>query len=205
MGRVFLYWFMTLLMGAVAFIQYEKQIQCLGKHSSRLSLIMTSNLSYLLITRISCSLCTKHLPAGWYPRGAQQLLSGSWHPPWQTVLWRPSGSSSWSTAATLPSCLPHAELNLVLQEEELLRQFLSLTPQWGKTCLKQTKVSFSLGDVAFIYDPELLCLISVKDTTGRQMMAHSQVLWALSDLHENDCAIWWKTIFDARYFCSKWR
>lgn len=29
---------------------------------------------------------------------------------------KPSGSSSWSTAATLPSCLPRAELNLVLQE-----------------------------------------------------------------------------------------
>lgn len=49
-----------------------------------------------------------------------------------------------------------------------------------ETCLKQTEVSFSFGNDAFTEDPGFSHLISGKDTTGKQMMVHSQVLWALS-------------------------
>ena len=79
-----LYWFMTLHMVAVTFIQYQSLIQCLGNHSLRLLVILASNLSYLHAIGISCSLSTKLSLAVWYLRGAQHLTcSGSWHPAWQ--------------------------------------------------------------------------------------------------------------------------
>lgn len=167
-------------MGAMAFIQSEILIQCLGNHSSRLLVIMTSNLSYLHINVISCSPCTKHWLAGWY---------------WGVL-------STWSALA--PGPLPDRLGSVKAKRQQQLPQTpLLLTPCWAepgvagvgtikkvpfhhstvRKKLFETKVSFSLGNAAFPYDPGLSCLISVRDATARQMMAHSQVLWALSDSH----------------------